>query len=209
MRAATELGLSTVAVYTYEDRFGLHRFKADESYQIGPANGGEPVKGYLNIDNIVRVCKQCGVDAVHPGYGFLSERGDFARALEQNGITFIGPSPDLLERFGDKTAAKQLADKAGVPTIPGTGHGMTSAKEVVAAAKKIGFPVILKASFGGGGRGMRVVLNAEELPGKLDEAQREAGAAFGRPEVFVEKYIRRAKHIEGLITRCTQQLLPT
>jgi pyruvate carboxylase len=196
MRAATELGMRTVAMYTYEDRFSLHRFKADESYQIGPDKGGEPVKGYLNIKNVVETAARVGVDFIHPGYGFLSERGDFAQACQDAGITFVGPSPDLLGKFGDKTAAKELADKAKVPTIPGTGHGMKSVKEVAAACKKIGYPIILKASFGGGGRGMRVVLSESELATKLEEAQREAAGAFGRPEVFVEKYIKRAKHIE-------------
>ena len=196
MRAATELGMETVAVYTYEDRFSLHRFKADESYLIGAPQGGEPVKGYLNIEAILGVAKQNGVDFIHPGYGFLSERADLARACEKAGITFVGPSPDLLDRFGDKTEAKKLADLAGVPTIPGTEDGIKDPKKVIAQAKKIGFPVIIKASYGGGGRGMRVVLKEDELVGKLDEAQREAMSAFGRPEVFVEKYIRRAKHIE-------------
>jgi pyruvate carboxylase len=195
-RAATELGLGTVAVYTYEDRFSLHRFKADESYLIGPAEGGEPVKGYLNIENIIAVAREHGVDAIHPGYGFLSENAELARQCERNGITFVGPSANLLEEFGDKTAAKRIASKANVPTVPGTEHGLTSTAEVKKAVKEIGYPVIIKASFGGGGRGMRVVKNAEELPGKLEEAQREAGAAFGRPEVFVERYIARAKHIE-------------
>src|SRR5687768_11656843 len=195
-RAATELSLQTVAVYTYEDRFSLHRFKADESYQIGPANGGEPVKGYLNIENIIAVAKEHGVDAIHPGYGFLSENAHFARACEKAGITFIGPTPALLETFGDKTAAKRIAVKAKVPTLPGTEHGLADPAEVKKAAKEIGFPLIIKASFGGGGRGMRVVKTGDELAGKLEEATREAGAAFGRGEVFIERYIARAKHIE-------------
>ncbi len=195
MRAATELQLKTVAIYTHEDRFSLHRFKADESYQVGPEHGGEPVKGYLNIEGIIDVARKCGADAIHPGYGFLSERPELARACEAAGIIFVGPSAELLDRFGDKTEAKKLADAANVPTIPGT-DAIKDPKKVIAAAKRIGFPVILKASFGGGGRGMRVVLKEEDLLSKLEEAQREAGAAFGRPEVFVEKYIRRAKHIE-------------
>ena len=195
-RAATELGLGTVAVYTYEDRFTLHRFKADESYLIGPPEGGEPVKGYLNIDNIIAVAKEHGVDAIHPGYGFLSENPHLARACRENGITFIGPSAELLDMFGDKTEAKKLAKKTNVPTVPGTEGALSELSAVKAAAKEIGYPVIIKASFGGGGRGMRVVKSAEELQGKLEEAQREAGAAFGRPEVFVERYIARAKHIE-------------
>ncbi|HRK31180.1 MAG TPA: pyruvate carboxylase [Tepidisphaeraceae bacterium] len=195
-RAATELKLRTVAVYTYEDRFALHRFKADQSYQIGPRAGGEPVRGYLNIPGLIEVARNCDADAIHPGYGFLSENAELSRACEQNGIKFVGPTPKLLEMFGDKTAAKRIAIKAGVPTVPGTDHGITDPKAVTAAAKKIGFPVIIKASFGGGGRGMRVVLKPEELLPKLEEAQREAGAAFGRAEVFVERFIPRAKHIE-------------
>ncbi len=185
-RAATELGLGTVAVYTHEDRFSLHRFKADESYLIGPVEGGEPVRGYLNIENIIAVAKEHGVDAIHPGYGFLSENAAFSKACQDNDITFVGPTPELLEMFGDKTAAKHIADQAKVPTIPGTEHGLKSVNDVKKAAKEIGYPIIIKASFGGGGRGMRVVQNADELAGKLEEAQREAGAAFGRPEVFNE-----------------------
>lgn len=196
MRAATELGLRTVAIYTYEDRFALHRFKADESYMIGNPEGGEPVKGYLNVGAIIDVAKNCGVDAIHPGYGFLSENADLARACRDNGIEFVGPTAEMLEMFGDKTAAKRLADQAGVATVPGTEHGLKDLKAVQKAAKDVGYPIIIKASFGGGGRGMRVVEKPEELAGKLEEAQREAGAAFGRSEVFVERYIKRAKHIE-------------
>src|SRR5437762_9040279 len=147
MRAATELGLRTVAVYTYEDRLALHRFKADESYLIGPATGGEPVRGYLNIDNIIAVAKEHGADAIHPGYGFLSENAEFAQACEVNGITFVGPTPQLLHTFGDKTAAKQLAIEAGVPVVPGTEHGLADAAAVKKAAKQIGYPIIIKASF--------------------------------------------------------------
>ncbi len=196
MRAATELGLRTVAIYTYEDRFALHRFKADESYQVGAAAGGEPVRGYLNIEAIIDVAKSNNVDAIHPGYGFLSENAHLARACNKAGIAFVGPTAEMLEMFGDKTEAKKLADIAGVPTVPGTQHGMKDFKTVAKAAKEIGYPIIIKASFGGGGRGMRVVEKPEELQGKLEEAQREAGAAFGRSEVFVERYIKRAKHIE-------------
>src|SRR3954470_9078766 len=195
-RAATELGLGTVAVFTYEDRFSLHRFKADESYLIGPADGGAPVKGYLDIPALIATAKEYGVDAIHPGYGFLAENAELARQCAANGITFVGPSAELLETFGDKTAAKRLAKQATLPTVPGTEHGITAPAKVKAAAKEIGYPLIIKASFGGGGRGMRVVLNEAELQGKLEEAQREAGAAFGRGEVFIERYIGRAKHIE-------------
>ena len=125
-RAATELGLGTVAVYSYEDRFSLHRFKADESYLIGPVEGGEPVRSYLNIPAILSIAKEHGVDAIHPGYGFLSENAEFARASEQNGITFVGPTPGLLEEFGDKTAVKRIASRAGVLTVRGTEHGLQS-----------------------------------------------------------------------------------
>ncbi len=195
-RAATELGLRTVAVYSHEDRFSLHRFKADEAFLIGPPQGGEPVRSYLNISAIVAVAREQGVDAVHPGYGFLSESADFARACEAAGLLFVGPTPEHLDAFGDKTAAKRLAQAAGVPTIPGTEHALTDASAVASEAARIGFPLMIKASFGGGGRGMRVVSTPGELETKLAEAQREAGAAFGRSDVFLERYISRAKHIE-------------
>ncbi|MEQ1870632.1 MAG: pyruvate carboxylase [Vicinamibacterales bacterium] len=195
-RAATELGLRTVAIYSQEDRFSLHRFKADEAFLVGPAQGGEPVRSYLNIEAIIAVAKAQGVDAIHPGYGFLSESGPFARACEAAGIQFVGPTPDHLDAFGDKTAAKRLAQAAHVPTIPGTEHAISDPAEVLAEAKRIGFPLMIKASFGGGGRGMRVVHSPDELEAKLAEAQREAGAAFGRSDVFLERYIQRAKHIE-------------
>ena len=195
-RAATELGLRTVAIYSHEDRFSLHRFKADEAFLIGPVEGGEPVRSYLNIDAIIAVAKLNNVDAIHPGYGFLSESAELARACEAAGIAFVGPTPDHLDAFGDKTAAKRLAQAAGIPTIPGTDRALAQGHEVAAEAQRVGYPLMIKASFGGGGRGMRVVQNAGELEAKLAEAQREAGAAFGRPEVFLERYIARAKHIE-------------
>ena len=195
-RAATELGLGTVAVYTYEDRFSLHRFKADESYLVGPPEGGAPVKGYLDIPALIAIAREHEADAIHPGYGFLAENAELARACAAEGIQFVGPDARLLEEFGDKTAAKRLAKQAGVPTLPGTEHGLNDHQEVKAAARQIGYPVIIKASFGGGGRGMRVVRSPDELIPRLEEAQREAGAAFGRGEVFVERYIARAKHIE-------------
>src|SRR5438045_3667276 len=138
-RAATELGLGTVAVYTYEDRFSLHRFKADESYQIGPEEGGAPVKGYLDIPAIIAIAKEHGVDAIHPGYGFLSENADLARACEESGITFVGPTPQMLMMFGDKVEAKKLAQRANVPTIPGTEEALTKPGQLKAAAKPIGF----------------------------------------------------------------------
>jgi pyruvate carboxylase len=186
MRAATELGLRTVAVYSKEDRLGLHRFKADEAYQIGEGLG--PVQAYLDVEGIVALAKEKGVDLIHPGYGFLSENPELPRACERAGITFVGPSAELLELLGDKTAARKLAQRAGVPVVPGSDNP--------ADAAKIGFPLIIKASFGGGGRGMRVVDSQDQFAGKLEEATREAAAAFGNGAVFLERYIRRAKHIE-------------
>jgi len=193
-RAATELGLRTVAIYSHEDRFSLHRFKADESYQVGEGKG--PVAAYLDIPDIIRIAVKTGCDAIHPGYGFLSENADLARACRENGIAFVGPTAEMLASFGDKLAAKKLAIQAKVPTVPGTDKPVTPGPELKKIAKEVGFPLILKASFGGGGRGMRVVNSIDELEAKLDEAAREAGGAFGNAAVFVERYIPRARHIE-------------
>ena len=193
-RAGTELGMRTVAVFAHEDRLGIHRYKADEAYQVGTGKG--PVAAYLDIHSIVGVAKAHGVDAVHPGYGFLSENADFARAVEAAGITWVGPRPELLEMMGDKTAARALAKKIDVPVLPGTEEPVTDRQEAMKIARSIGFPLIIKAAFGGGGRGMRVVHKASDLGALLDEAQGEAERAFGNPAVFLEKYISRAKHIE-------------
>jgi pyruvate carboxylase len=195
-RAATELGLRTVAVYSYEDRFSLHRFKADEAFLIGPPGGGEPVRSYLNVSSLIAVAKQQGVDAIHPGYGFLSEDPALAKACAEAGIAFVGPTAAHLEMFGDKTVAKRLAREADVPIVPGTEAAQHNVADIRAAADQIGYPLMIKASFGGGGRGMRVVTTSAELEPKLAEAQREASAAFGHPEVFLERYVARAKHIE-------------
>ncbi len=194
MRAATELGFRTVGIYSWEDRYSLHRFKADESYQIGGPDA--PVKNYLNIPAIVQTAVDVGVELIHPGYGFLSENAEFAEACAAAGITFVGPTPEMLRSFGDKTAARKIAEKAGVPIVPGTEDSLTDWKEVQREAKRIGFPLIIKAAHGGGGRGMRVVREMGELQEKLAEASREAGAAFGKGEVFLERYIQHAKHIE-------------
>ena len=193
-RASTELSLRTVAVYAQEDRLCIHRYKADEAYQVGQGKG--PVAAYLDIDSIVATAKDHGVDAIHPGYGFLSENANFARACQQAGVIFVGPRPELLDMMGDKTAARALAQKINVPTLPGTENPITDREEALRVAKTIGFPLIIKAAFGGGGRGMRVVHKAADLANLLDEAQGEAGRAFGNPAVFLEKYIPRAKHIE-------------
>jgi pyruvate carboxylase len=194
LRAATELGLRTVAIYAEEDRFGMHRFKADESYLVGQGKG--PVGAYLDIDSIVALAKEKNVDLIHPGYGFLSENARFARACREAGITFVGPQPELLELMGDKVAARALADKVGVATLPGTPDPISDRAEAARIAREIGFPLIIKAAAGGGGRGMRVVHEEALLDSLLDEAQSEAGRAFGDPSVFLEKYIPRAKHIE-------------
>jgi pyruvate carboxylase len=194
LRAANELGLRTVAIYSQEDRLALHRFKADEAYLVGEGKG--PVESYLDYEGIVALAKEKEVDAIHPGYGFLSENPALARACDKAGITFIGPSAELLELLGDKTAARNLAKKAGIPTVPGTEQPVTDPKTAAKIAREIGFPLIVKAAFGGGGRGMRVVQKPDEFAGRLEEARREAGAAFGNDAVFLERFVRRAKHIE-------------
>lgn len=193
-RAANELGLRTVAIYSKEDRLSLHRFKADEAYQIGEGKG--PVEAYLDYEGIVALAAEKGVDAIHPGYGFLSENPELARACAKAGVTFVGPSADLLDALGDKTAARKLAEKAGIPTVPGTENPVTKSDNAAKIAARIGFPLIIKAAFGGGGRGMRVVEREADFLGRLEEARREAGAAFGNDAVFLERYIKRAKHIE-------------
>ena len=194
MRAATELGLRTVAIYAEEDRFSMHRFKADEAYRVGEGKG--PVGAYLDIEGIVAVAREHGVDLIHPGYGFLSENARFARACREAGIEFVGPKAELLELMGDKVAARALTQKLKVPTLPGTEDPVSDRGEALKVAAQIGFPLIIKAAFGGGGRGMRVVHKAGDLDALLDEAQGEAERAFGNAAVFLEKYIPRAKHIE-------------
>jgi pyruvate carboxylase len=193
-RSAHELGIRTVAIYSHEDRYALHRFKADEAYLIGKI--GEPIRSYLDIESIVALAASHGIDAVHPGYGFLSENPAFRRACDEAGITFVGPRQELLEQLGDKTAARAIAEKAKVPILGGSAKAVANLDEAHKVAADIGYPVMLKAAHGGGGRGMRVVLKPEELGPNLDTAQREAAAAFGNGEVFIEKYIRRARHLE-------------
>jgi pyruvate carboxylase len=193
-RAATELGLRTVAIYAQEDRLAIHRFKADEAYVVGEGKG--PVGAYLDIPSIITLAKEKGVDFIHPGYGFLSENAEFAKACAEAGITFVGPRVELLRNMGDKTAARALAQKVNVPVLPGTEDPVEDRGEALKIAKEIGFPLIIKAAFGGGGRGMRVVHKPGDLAALLDEAQGEAGRAFGNPAVFLERYIPRAKHIE-------------
>ena len=193
-RAATELGFRTVAIYAQEDRLAIHRFKADEAYVVGEGKG--PVGAYLDIPSIIALAKEKGVEFIHPGYGFLSENAEFAKACAEAGITFVGPRVELLRKMGDKTAARALAQKVGVPVLPGTEDAIEDRGAALKVAKEIGFPLIIKAAFGGGGRGMRVVTKPGDLADLLDEAQGEAGRAFGNPAVFLERYIPRAKHIE-------------
>jgi pyruvate carboxylase len=193
-RSAHELGIRTVAIYAHEDRFALHRFKADEAYLVGKP--GEPIRSYLDIDGIVAIAKDREIDAIHPGYGFLSENPDFAAACAAAGITFVGPRVELLKTLGDKTAARDLAARAGVPILAGSPKPVTSLADAKKIAGELGYPVILKAAHGGGGRGMRVVRGEEELAVALESAQRESKTAFGSASVFVEKFIQRARHIE-------------
>ncbi|WP_417518587.1 pyruvate carboxylase [Minwuia sp.] len=194
MRAANEMGIRTVAVYAAEDKLALHRFKADESYLIGEGLG--PVGAYLSIEEMIRVAKLAGADAVHPGYGLLSENPDFAEACAANGITFIGPPPEIMRSLGNKVAAREAAIAAGTPVVPATGPLPTDMAEVARMAAEVGYPVMLKASWGGGGRGMREIETEDQLEEEVNAGRREAGNAFGNDEVYLEKLIRRARHVE-------------
>ncbi|MGH8178156.1 MAG: pyruvate carboxylase [Steroidobacter sp.] len=194
MRAATELGIRTVAIYSQEDRFSLHRMKADESYLVGA--GKTPVEAYLDIQDIVRIAKAAHVDAIHPGYGFLSENPGFAESCAAAGLIFVGPTPEIMRRLGNKVRARELATSAGVPVMPATPPLPSDDAEVLRLARDVGFPVMLKASWGGGGRGMRVLEKEGELIEMVAAARREAKAAFGDDEVYLEKLVRRARHIE-------------
>ncbi len=194
LRAATELGLETVAIYSHEDRFALHRFKADESYLVGA--GQSPVQAYLAIDDIVRIALTAKVDAIHPGYGFLSENPDFADAVRAAGIVFVGPASETMRRFGNKVTARTLAIEAGVPVMPASAALTRDGRAAAEAVAAVGFPVMLKASWGGGGRGMRVLRDAAAFAEQVGTAREEALAAFGNDEIYVEKYVGRAKHIE-------------
>lgn len=194
LRAASELGIATVAIYSHEDRYALHRFKADESYLVG--TGKEPIQAYLDIEGILQIARTAGVDAIHPGYGFLSENPDFAEACKAAGITFIGPKPEVMRRLGSKVEARDLAVEAGLAVMPATGPLPEDPAECLRQAEAIGFPVMAKASWGGGGRGMRVIETADSLVEQLAAARREAKAAFGKDEVFFEKLVQRARHVE-------------
>ncbi len=194
MRAANEMGKKTVAVFAEEDKLGLHRFKADEAYRIGEGLG--PVQAYLSIPEIIRVAKMSGADAIHPGYGLLSENPDFVDACEAEGITFIGPTAATMRALGDKASARKVAMAAGVPVIPATEVLGDDFDAIKKEAAEIGYPLMLKASWGGGGRGMRPIMGPDELIEKVREGRREAEAAFGNGEGYLEKMILRARHVE-------------
>ena len=194
MRAAAEMGIRTVAIYAYEDRFALHRFKADESYLVG--KGQKPIAAYLDIPDIIRIATECGADAIHPGYGFLSENPNFADACAAAGIEFVGPKSAVLRTLGDKVAARAAALAAKVPILPASGTLPRDVEDVKKIAAQIGYPVMLKASWGGGGRGMRAIESEADLPVALESARREAAAAFGNDEGYLEKLVRRARHVE-------------
>src|SRR6266702_7660907 len=193
-RACTELGIGTVALYSEEDKLSLHRYKADEAYLIG--KGKNPIDAYLGIDDIIALAVRIDVDAIHPGYGFLAENADFAEKCEAAGIAFIGPDAVMQRALGDKVAARKVAVAAGVPVVPGTEEPVEHEEEALIFAKQYGYPIIIKASAGGGGRGMRVALNKKELLEGLSSARSEAKAAFGNAAVFLERYLENPKHIE-------------
>ncbi|MET0515367.1 MAG: acetyl-CoA carboxylase biotin carboxylase subunit [Nitrospiraceae bacterium] len=192
IRGCRELNIATAAIFSDADSTGIYVKKADESYLVGPG----PVKGFLDMKQIVDLAKRIGADAIHPGYGFLSENDKFARLCKDSGITFIGPSPEAIFLMGNKVKAREIAKQAGVPIVPGTEGGVSTTEEALAFARSAGYPVMIKASAGGGGRGLRVVRSDEELRENMEVASREAQAAFGDGGIFIEKYIERPHHIE-------------
>lgn len=192
IRACRELNIATAAIYSEADSTGIYVKKADEAYVVGPG----PVKGFLDGRQIVDLALRIGADAIHPGYGFLSENAGFAGQCHAAGITFIGPSPDAITLMGSKVKARELAESVGVPIVPGTNGGVNEATAALAFASKVGYPVIIKATAGGGGRGLRVVRSDTELRENMEVASREAQASFGDGSVFLEKYIERPHHIE-------------
>ncbi len=193
VRAARERGIRTVAVYSEADRLAPHVLLADEAYLIGPAPSAE---SYLKADRLIEVAKEAGADAIHPGYGFLAERAGFAKAVEDAGLVFVGPTSETISAMGDKTEARRRMTEAGVPIVPGLTEAVADPEAAVAAAEEIGYPVLLKAAAGGGGKGMRVVESSAELPRAFEAAAREALAAFGDGSVYLERYLGRPRHIE-------------
>ena len=193
-RACSELGIKSVGIYSKEDKYSLFRTKADESYLIGEDKG--PIDAYLDIDGIIELAKKRNVDAIHPGYGFLAENPEFVRKCEENGITFIGPSADIMNMMGDKINSKKIAKAVNVPTIPGIDKPIENAQEAKEIAAQIGYPIMLKASNGGGGRGMRVVYEERKLEREYETVCSESRKAFGADVIFIEKYVVDPKHIE-------------
>jgi pyruvate carboxylase len=196
MRACTELNMGTVAIYGYEDRYSQHRWGADQSFMLEKEEMATPISAYLDIAQIIDVAKKNGVEAIHPGYGFLSENPAFAQACEDAGIQFVGPTVDNLNTFSDKTSARAAAIAAGVPVVPGSAGALNSAEEVEEFVEEYGLPVILKAAMGGGGKGMRVIKKKEDIAALFESASSEALSSFGDGSVFVEKFIDRPRHIE-------------
>ena len=194
MRAATEMDINTVAIYSQEDRYALHRYKADESYLVG--KGKSPIDAYLDIDDIIRIAMDSQVDAIHPGYGFLSENPDFSDACEAAGIIFVGPSGHTMRKLGSKVAARELAKGANVPVMPATGPLPKNENRIKKLAQNLGYPIMIKATWGGGGRGMRVVNGEKQLIENVSAARREAEGAFGNSEVYLEKLVSKARHVE-------------
>ncbi|NNE07143.1 MAG: ATP-grasp domain-containing protein, partial [Gemmatimonadetes bacterium] len=201
IRTLRELGIRSVAVFSEADRRSMHVARADEAYCIGPPPLAE---SYLNIERILDVAKKCGANAVHPGYGFLSENPLFAKSCADAGIVFIGPSPESMEKMGNKVSARETMAARNVPVVPGAGKPLVKAEEAIAQAAEIGYPVLLKAASGGGGKGMRIVRAEKDLVAALERTRGEAGAAFGDDTVFLEKYVERPRHIEVQILGDTQ-----
>ena len=195
LRTCREMDIPTVAVYSEADRGALHVEVADDAYLLGPA---APSESYLHVPRIIEVAHRSGATMIHPGYGFLAENAGFARAVAEAGLTFIGPPPEAMARLGDKSEARRAAVAAGAPVVPGT-DGPVSPSEAVDEAARIGFPLVVKASFGGGGKGMRLVERQEDLAEALERSAREATAYFGHPEVYLERYITKAHHVEAQI----------
>ena len=196
IRAAKDAGIGSVAIYADQDRDAMHSRMADESYAL---NGTTSADTYLVIDKIIAIAKRSGADAIHPGYGFLAENAIFAQSVIDAGIIWIGPSPKAIDQLGDKVSARHVAEKVGAPLAPGTLNPVSGADEVLEFVAKHGLPIAIKAAYGGGGRGIKVVYNKEEIAEAFDSATREAVAAFGRGECFVEKYLEKPRHVE---TQC-------
>src|SRR5918998_1578761 len=193
LRACREMDISPVAVYSEADASALHVRLADEAYLLGPPPSAE---SYLRVERVVEAARACGAEAVHPGYGFLAENAAFARAVNDAGLVFIGPTPEAMELMGSKTSARRAAEEAGAPVVPGTNDPLESVEQAQETAARVGYPVMLKAAAGGGGKGMRLVANESELPSAFDTARSEAASAFGDPSVYIEKAVERPRHIE-------------